>query len=135
MSLFLNDLPNCEAVLTAAVMSKRGARSDRHVALYHLAQKSHRTPEKAVKRPMEIERRIRNFILENYLFTSDDGVLQTDQSLVQTGVLDSTGMLELVSFLHEAFKVEVYDDEMIPENLDSVDRLSTFVKSKLAVTA
>lgn len=84
---------------------------------------------------MEIERRIRNFILENYLFTSDDSVLQTHQSLVQTGVLDSTGMLELVSFLHEAFEVVVYDEEMIPENLDSIARLSNFVKSKLAATA
>lgn len=84
---------------------------------------------------MEIERKIRDFVLRNYLFTTDGNALQNDQSLMQTGVLDSTGILELISFLHEAFEVQVYDEEMIPENLDSVDRLTAFVKSKLAATA
>lgn len=119
----------------AMAMSKRSARSDQHSFLYHLVEESSRSREKAVERLMEIERKIRDFILENYLFSTDDGTLQIDQSLVQSGVLDSTGILELVSFLHEAFEVVVYDEEMIPENLDSIARLSGFVKSKLAATA
>ncbi|MBK7250072.1 MAG: acyl carrier protein [Gammaproteobacteria bacterium] len=81
---------------------------------------------------METERKIRDFVLRNYLFTTDENALRNDQSLMQTGVLDSTGILELISFLYEAFEVQVDDEEMVPENLDSVAQLTTFVTGKLA---
>lgn len=81
---------------------------------------------------METERKIRDFVLRNYLFTTDENALRNDQSLMQTGVLDSTGILELISFLYEAFEVQVDDEEMVPENLDSVAQLTTFVDGKLA---
>lgn len=81
---------------------------------------------------METERKIRDFVLRNYLFTTDENALRNDQSLMRTGVLDSTGILELISFLYEAFEVQVDDEEMVPENLDSVAQLTTFVTGKLA---
>lgn len=72
----------------------------------------------------------RNFILKNYLFTDDASALKDDQSLMQTGVMDSTGILELIMFLEENFGIKVKDEEMVPENLDSVDAIAQFVTFK-----
>ncbi|HEX7034939.1 MAG TPA: acyl carrier protein [Pseudomonadales bacterium] len=75
--------------------------------------------------------RIRDYILENYLFTNDTSALGLDDSLLEQGIVDSTGMLEIILFLEEELGVKVQDDEMIPENLDSVNRLARFVASRL----
>lgn len=74
--------------------------------------------------------RIRDFILENYLFTSDVTQLALDDSLLGRGIVDSTGMLEIILFIEEQCGVKVEDAEMIPENLDSVNRIAAFVASK-----
>jgi acyl carrier protein len=74
--------------------------------------------------------RIRGFILENYLFTSDVGQLGLDDSLLGRGIVDSTGMLEIILFIEEQLGVKVEDAEMIPENLDSVNRIAAYVASK-----
>jgi acyl carrier protein len=73
------------------------------------------------------------FILENYLFTSDASVLGLDDSLLGRGIVDSTGMLEIIMFIEEQLGVTVKDEEMVPENLDSVSRIATFVESKRKV--
>jgi len=73
---------------------------------------------------------IRDYILENYLFTSDQSVLQNDTSFLESGIIDSTGILEVISFLETEFGIRVEDEEMIPENLDSVDNLVAFVARK-----
>jgi acyl carrier protein len=73
---------------------------------------------------------IRKFILSNYLFSEDESLLKDDQSLLDTGVLDSTGVLELITFLEEQFGLKIADEEMTPENLDSVDRITQFVQRK-----
>jgi len=73
---------------------------------------------------------IRNFILENYLFTSDTSALGVEDSLLGRGIVDSTGMLEIIFFIEEQLGVKVKDEEMIPENLDSVSRIAAFVSSK-----
>jgi acyl carrier protein len=73
---------------------------------------------------------IRQFILENYLFTNDAAALGTDDSLLGRGIVDSTGMLEIIFFIEEQLGVKVKDEEMIPENLDSVNRIAAFVTSK-----
>jgi acyl carrier protein len=73
---------------------------------------------------------IRRFILENYLFTDDSTQLGLDDSLLGRGIVDSTGMLEIILFIEEQLGVKVADTEMIPENLDSVNRIATFVVSK-----
>lgn len=80
---------------------------------------------------MEIESKLRNFILDNYLFTDDQSVLSNEDSFLDKGIIDSTGILELIFFLEEDFGVVVEDKEMIPENLDSVMNVMTFVESKV----
>ena len=73
---------------------------------------------------------IRRFILENYLFTDDPAQLGLDDSLLGRGIVDSTGMLEIILFIEEQLGVKVADNEMVPENLDSVNRIAAFVTSK-----
>jgi acyl carrier protein len=77
--------------------------------------------------------RVQKFILENYLFTSDTGALDMEDSLLGRGIVDSTGMLEIIMFIEEQLGVTVKDEEMIPENLDSVSRIAAFVESKRKV--
>jgi acyl carrier protein len=78
---------------------------------------------------------VRDYILQNYLFTADASALRDDVSLMQAGVIDSTGVLELVMFLQERFGIEVADEEMLPENLNSVDAIVAFVRRKSAAPA
>jgi acyl carrier protein len=73
---------------------------------------------------------VRHFILENYLFTDDPAQLGLDDSLLGRGIVDSTGMLEIILFIEEQLGVKVADSEMVPENLDSVNRIAAFVTSK-----
>jgi acyl carrier protein len=73
---------------------------------------------------------VRRFILENYLFTDDPAQLGLDDSLLGRGIVDSTGMLEIILFIEEQLGVKVADSEMVPENLDSVNRIAAFVTSK-----
>jgi acyl carrier protein len=80
---------------------------------------------------MEIESKLRDFILENYLFTDDQSALNNDDSFLEKGIIDSTGVLELVFFLEEEFSIQVDDDEVVPENLDSVVNVIRFVGNKL----
>ena len=80
---------------------------------------------------MEIESKLRNFILDNYLFTDDQSVLNNEDSFLDKGIIDSTGILELIFFLEEELGVVVEDKEMIPENLDSVMNVMKFVESKV----
>lgn len=74
-----------------------------------------------------VENRVRGYILENLLFTSDGSELKNDASLLDLGIIDSTGVLELVTFLEETFGVKVQDSEMLPENFDTVDNIVRFV--------
>jgi acyl carrier protein len=74
--------------------------------------------------------KIRDFILETYLFTTDASALGLDDSLLDRGIVDSTGMMEIVFFLEEQLQVKVKDEEMIPANLDSVNKIAQFVASK-----
>lgn len=79
---------------------------------------------------MSVDERIKNYILENYLFTDDQSMLGSDDSFLQKNILDSTGMLEVIYFLEDEFGIKVQDDEMIPENLDSVNRIAAFLARK-----
>ena len=79
---------------------------------------------------MDIKRSVRHFILENFLFTNDESALEDARSLIETGTMDSTGVLELIMFLEQSFGLEVADEEMLPENLDSVLRIVDFVGRK-----
>jgi len=80
----------------------------------------------------EIVAVLRNFILENYLFSDDQSLLNNDDSFLESKIMDSMGVLEMVSFLEEQFEVTTEDQEMIPDNLDSIDKLVAFVEKKTA---
>lgn len=73
---------------------------------------------------------IRKFILENFLFSDSEESLKNNESFLENGVLDSTGILELVAYIEEHFGIEVGDEEMVPTNLDSVDNLVAFISRK-----
>jgi acyl carrier protein len=74
---------------------------------------------------------IRQHIVNSFLYGKDDG-LQNDASLLASGVLDSTGVLELVAHLESSYGIKVRDDELIPENLDSINAIVAFLSRKQA---
>jgi acyl carrier protein len=80
----------------------------------------------------DISLAVRRFIVENFVFRVDAEVIVDDQSLLDAGIIDSTGVLELVSFLETTFGIEVQDDEMLPENLDCIRAIVKFVAGKVA---
>lgn len=77
---------------------------------------------------------LRQFIVENFMFGQDDG-FSNDASFLDAGIIDSTGVLELVAFLESRFDIALADEELVPENLDSIDRLATFLDNKTACLA
>ncbi|MVA98381.1 acyl carrier protein [Nitratireductor sp. CAU 1489] len=77
-----------------------------------------------------VHQHIREFIVENFLFGDDDYELDNGVSLIETDLVDSTGILELVSFLEERFEIAVADADIVPGNLDSIDRIAAFVARK-----
>lgn len=77
----------------------------------------------------EVQEKIKSYIVENFLFGDDKG-LDDSTSFLESGIIDSTGILELISFIEESFLLKVHDDELIPENLDSIDNLVNFISSK-----
>ncbi len=77
----------------------------------------------------DIKAKIRDFIVENFLFGKANG-LQDSTSFLDDGIIDSTGVLELVNFLEEEFSMDVDDEELIPENLDSINNVVAYVENK-----
>ncbi len=80
---------------------------------------------------MQLESEIRNFIVENFLYGQNDNNLGDNVSFLETGIIDSTGVLEMVSFIEEKYGVSVEDEELIPDNLDSVQKISDFIRRKM----
>ncbi|MBU1043488.1 MAG: acyl carrier protein [Candidatus Omnitrophica bacterium] len=79
---------------------------------------------------MEIKPKIKEFIINNFLMGADSANIQNDTSFLEEGVIDSTGILELVEFLQETFKIMIEDEELIPDNLDSIDKVAAFILRK-----
>ena len=75
--------------------------------------------------------KVRDFILQNYLFTTDPAALGLDDSLLDRGIVDSSGMMEIIFFIEEQLGVKMREDEMIPDNLDSVNKITKFVQARL----
>ena len=73
---------------------------------------------------------IKTFIIKNFLFGSKDG-LKDETSFLEEGIIDSTGILELVTFLEDKFSITVEDEELVPENLDSINNVTTFLERKI----
>jgi acyl carrier protein len=82
-----------------------------------------------------MQQQIRQFILTSFLFSTDDSLLGDDDSLLEKGIMDSTGVLELVAFLETQFGIKIADEELVPENLDSVSRVVQFVGRKQQAAA
>lgn len=74
-----------------------------------------------------IKEKIAAFIAEDFLFREELEDLSTSDSLLDHGIIDSTGVLELVAFLEETFGLTVADAHIVPENLDSIDAITAFV--------
>jgi acyl carrier protein len=79
---------------------------------------------------MDESRLVRNFILKNFLFSEDEGALTDDGSLIASGAIDSTGVLELIMFVEQTFGISVAEEEMVPQNLDSVEKIVAYVRHK-----
>lgn len=78
---------------------------------------------------------LRRFILENYFFSDDPSLLDDNDSFMEKGILDSTGILELIFFLEEEFGIQVAENDMVPENLDSITGLLRFLETKKIAAA
>jgi acyl carrier protein len=84
---------------------------------------------------MTIKKTVWEYIENNFFFGVDAKTIDDDQSFLELGVLDSTGVIELVSFLEETYGIQVDDEEMVPENLDSLNNIARYVGGKLATRA
>ena len=84
---------------------------------------------------MLVEQQIRQFIEDNFLFRGESERLERDESLLEAGLIDSTGVLELVGFIENEFAIPVADSEIVPENLDSIATITHYVSGKQAASA
>ncbi len=75
---------------------------------------------------------IRQFIVDNFLMGQESESLKDDTSFLEEGVIDSTGILELVAFLEENYEIKVKDEELTPENFDSIKNLCAYLQGKRA---
>ncbi len=74
---------------------------------------------------------ISTFIQENFLMYQEEETLDDNTSFLDEGIIDSTGVLEIITFIEETFAIQIDDEELVPENLDSIARISRFVVRKL----
>ena len=84
---------------------------------------------------MTIEKQIKQYVAENFLFSDDGYQFSEDASFLEEGIVDSTGVLELVMFVEETFDITVEDEEIVPENFDSVSCLAAYVRRKAGQAA
>lgn len=73
---------------------------------------------------------IKRYLLENFLFSDDENALGDGDSLIRSGILDSTGIHELVLFIEEEFRITVAPEEMVPANFESIEAVDRFVSNK-----
>ena len=81
--------------------------------------------------PDAIEQEVRQFLRDNFPLSADGVTLDREDSLIEVGVIDSTGVLELIGFIEERYEVEIADEEVLPENLDSIANITRFVGAKV----
>jgi acyl carrier protein len=80
----------------------------------------------------DVKQQIREYIVDNFLFGDTSTQFSDTDSFMEKGILDSTGILEVITFLEENYGIKVEDDELIPENLDSINNIDGFVSRKKA---
>jgi acyl carrier protein len=81
---------------------------------------------------MSVREEIKGFIAQNFLFTTDLSSLGDADSLLERGIVDSTGILELVTHIEEKYGIHVLDKELLPANLDSINAIADFIERKRA---
>jgi len=79
---------------------------------------------------MSVQEELKSFIVQNFLFSTDLSRLGDADSLLEKGIVDSTGILELVTHIEEKYGIRVMDQEMLPANLDSVNAIAGFIERK-----
>jgi acyl carrier protein len=79
----------------------------------------------------EIAQEVRSFVMENFFFGEGDGHFSNDDSFLENGLVDSIGILSLVEFVKEKYAITIEDEEIVPDNWDSVCRIAAFVQTKL----
>jgi acyl carrier protein len=77
-----------------------------------------------------VEERIRSYIAESILFSDDGYRYSDDASFLEEGIVDSMGIMELVMFVEEGFGISVEDEELVPDNFDSVNKLAAYIQRK-----
>jgi len=77
-----------------------------------------------------ISEQVRQFVVDNFLMGEDSQDLKENTSFLEEGIIDSTGVLELVAFIEETYGISVEDEELIPENLDTIANICSFIKRK-----
>jgi len=83
---------------------------------------------------LEIAQELRQFVLDSFLFGQSSIELKDDDSFLEKGIIDSTGVLELVAFLEDKYQIKIEDEEVIPKNLDSINNLLRFLENKLQIS-
>ena len=81
---------------------------------------------------VDVRSDIREFIVDNFLFREDRESVSDTESLLENGLMDSTGVLELVAFLESDIGIEIQDNEIVPENFDSIENISNYANAKLS---
>ncbi len=104
-------------------MNRVGRARDRSFVRFRLCQNG------------RVEEEIRAFLVQNFPLGEDVSSLDASASLIDAGVIDSTGVLELVAFVEERYGIVVEDEELLPENLDSIERIAGYVQRKRAEAA
>ena len=82
---------------------------------------------------MDVLQTVKGYIVENFLF-GDDRRIGPETDFLENGILDSTGVLELVGFLEEKFGIRVEDDEVVPDNMDSLEKITLYISKKTGKT-
>lgn len=77
---------------------------------------------------MHIQNDLKQFVIDNFLYGEADG-LQEHDSFLEKGIIDSTGVLELVDFIESSYGIKMQDSDLIPDNLDSIQRVAQFIES------
>ena len=78
----------------------------------------------------QLEQDVRRFITENFVLVADGGSIAGDASLTRGGIVDSVGVVELIHFVETRFGIEIADEELVPENIDTIDNIVGYVRAK-----
>ena len=78
----------------------------------------------------DIKKKLDSFIRNNFLLGDETQTLDDDDSFLEKGIIDSTGVLELVNFIEETFNINVEDEDLVPDNLDSLNKMTSYIRKK-----